>query len=320
MPGGGVSEQSTESVHRSAIDRGVEQYLQHIAVERGLSSNTQSAYRRDLARYVRYLHTLGAVSPEQVTKEAVAGYSQWLHRDAEGAGAQLKAGSVTRMLSAVRSLHKFWFLEGLCATDLSRAVVPPKLPKRLPKALTIGQVELLLGIFVADDPLAIRNRALLEFMYATGARVSEAIAVTVDQVFDTDLVRLIGKGDKERIVPLGSYARAALDEYLVRVRPALATRGRGTPALFLSYRGSPLTRQSAWEILSEAAEKAGLSAHVSPHTLRHSFATHLLSGGADIRVVQELLGHSSVSTTQIYTLVTNDALREVYATSHPRAR
>jgi integrase/recombinase XerD len=173
---------------------------------------------------------------------------------------------------------------------------------------------------MALNPVRVRDRALLELLYATGGRVSEIINLDLDDLIDPTLLRLFGKGGKERVVPVGSYAQRALENYLVRVRPTLASAGRGTPGLFLNQRGSRLSRQSAWQIISTAAELAGLSGHISPHTLRHSFATHLLEGGADVRVVQELLGHSSVATTQIYTLVTVDALREMYATAHPRAR
>ena len=170
------------------------------------------------------------------------------------------------------------------------------------------------------DLVALRDRALLELLYATGARVSEAVGLDVDDVTDGDILRVRGKGSKERIVPIGSYARAAVDAYLTRARPELARRGKASPRLFLGARGAPLSRQSAWLVIQAAAERANLAAHVSPHTLRHSFATHLLQGGADVRVVQELLGHASVATTQIYTHVSVDALRDVYATSHPRAR
>jgi integrase/recombinase XerD len=230
--------------------------------------------------------------------------------------------------SSVRGLHRFLAREGIAPSDPSARLRPPKLPRRLPKALTIDQVERLLDaagpapgeVAGEADLLQIRDRALLELLYATGARVSEAVQLDVDDLSAGDVLRVRGKGAKERIVPVGSYARAALAAYLTRARPELARRGRGTPRLFLGARGAPLSRQSAWLIIQRAAERAALTAHVSPHTLRHSFATHLLQGGADVRVVQELLGHASVATTQIYTHVSVDALRDVYATSHPRAR
>ncbi len=237
----------------------------------------------------------------------------------------LSASSAARAASAVRGLHKFLVLEGIAPADPAREVKPPALPKRLPKALAVDQVDRLLSTVDISGPLGLRDRALLEFLYATGARISEAVGAAVDDLDLSDgAVLLRGKGGKTRVVPIGSYARGALEAYLVRGRPALAAAGRGNPAVFLNARGGRLSRQSAWMILRRAATHADLSVDgphgVSPHTLRHSYATHLLDGGADIRVVQELLGHASVTTTQVYTLVTVDKLREVYATAHPRAR
>ncbi|MBU6348395.1 MAG: tyrosine recombinase, partial [Actinomycetales bacterium] len=229
----------------------------------------------------------------------------------------------------VRGFHAFLAREGVTASDPARAVKPPTPGKRLPKALPFSQVQDLLAAVGADSDgdltiLMLRDRALIELLYGTGARISELIDLVVDDISNlTDelpILRLHGKGDKSRLVPVGSHARKALDDYLVRARPALAIGGKGTPALFLNARGGKLSRQSAWTILQAAAEKAGLADKVSPHTLRHSFATHLLENGADVRVVQELLGHASVTTTQIYTMVTVDQLREVYATAHPRAK
>jgi integrase/recombinase XerD len=232
----------------------------------------------------------------------------------------LAAGSAARTLVAVRGLHKFAVREGAVASDPAVEVRPPAPPKRLPKALPLADVEQILE--AAGSPgttLAKRDRALLEVLYGTGARISEAVGLDVDDLdLETGAARLSGKGGKERIVPVGSYAVRAVGDYLT-VRPALVGAGRGTPALFLNARGGRLSRQSAWTVLRRAAARAGVATDVSPHTLRHSFATHLLDGGADVRVVQELLGHASVTTTQIYTLVTVERLREVYATSHPRA-
>ncbi len=239
------------------------------------------------------------------------------------------SSSLARLQSSVRGLHRFLVREGRVDTDPSSRLRPPKAPQRLPKALTIAQITELLDAAgpapgttdaSAAEPAAVRDRALLELLYATGARVSEIVQLDVDDLAHGDMLRVRGKGDRERVVPVGSYARAALDAYLARVRPALAAKGRATPRLFLGVRGAPLSRQSTWLIIQAAAENAGLTAHVSPHTLRHSFATHLLQGGADVRVVQELLGHASVATTQIYTHVSVDALRDVYAGAHPRAR
>jgi integrase/recombinase XerD len=236
----------------------------------------------------------------------------------------LSPASAARAVSAVRGLHQFAAREGLVAADVARDVKPPAPPKRLPKALAVDQVMRLLAV-PGEDPLGIRDKALLEFLYGTGARISETVGADIDDIdLAGETVTLHGKGGRTRLVPVGSYARAALDAYLVRARPALAAAGHGTPKVFLNARGGPLSRQSAWTILHRAASAAGLPVDgphaVSPHTLRHSYATHLLDGGADVRVVQELLGHASVTTTQVYTLVTVDRLREVYATSHPRAR
>jgi integrase/recombinase XerD len=234
----------------------------------------------------------------------------------------LAASSAGRAVVAVRGLHRFALREGLTAVDPAREVRPPAPARRLPKAIRVDQVEALLAAAGAEaTPLALRDRALLEVLYGTGARISEAVGLDVDDLdLEAGSVRLDGKGGKQRVVPVGSYARSAVEGYLVRARPGLAAAGRGTPALFLNARGGRLSRQSAWAVLQAAVARAGLHVEVSPHTLRHSFATHLLDGGADVRVVQELLGHASVTTTQVYTLVTVDRLREVYATAHPRAR
>jgi integrase/recombinase XerD len=246
-------------------------------------------------------------------------------REGDGDHLPLAASSAGRAVVAVRGLHAFALAEGLTAADPARAVRPPAPPRRLPKAISIGEVEQLLTA-AAGGQAALRNRALLELLYGTGARISEAVGLDVDDLDTvagtvTATVRLNGKGGKQRLVPVGSYARDAVNAYLVRARPALAAaarRGQPSPALFLNARGGRLTRQGAWGALRAAAESAGL-AHISPHVLRHSFATHLLDGGADVRVVQELLGHASVTTTQVYTLITVDKLREVYAVAHPRA-
>jgi len=307
------------------LERAVEIYLRHVALERGLSDHTVAAYRRDLAVYVEWLGARGIDTAEQVTPVLVADFA------AERASAEPPpaSSSLARLQSSVRGLHRFLVREGRVDADPSGRLRPPKAPRRLPKALTITQIDQLLDAAgpapgssdaSAAEPSAVRDRALLELLYATGARVSEIVQLDVDDTAHGDLLRVRGKGDKERVVPVGSYARAAVDAYLTRVRPGLAAKGRATPRLFLGVRGAPLSRQSAWLVIQAASERAGLTAHVSPHTLRHSFATHLLQGGADVRVVQELLGHASVSTTQIYTHVSVDALRDVYATAHPRAR
>ncbi|MBT2498331.1 site-specific tyrosine recombinase XerD [Agromyces sp. ISL-38] len=295
----------------------VDEYLRHLAVERGLARNTITSYRRDLAIYADWLLARGLDGPGAATEQDLADFVRFL-------GAErvppLATSSIARVLSAVRGLHRFLTEEGTIATDVSRDLRPPKLPMRLPKAIPIEDVEALIAAAGGEEVAELRDTALLELLYATGARVSEAVSLNVDDLVDDEVIRLFGKGGKQRIVPLGSYARRAIDAYLVRARPLLSLRGTSTPALFLGLRGRRMSRQSAWSSIHRAAERAGLAASVSPHTLRHSFATHLLEGGADVRVVQELLGHSSVATTQIYTLVTADTLREMYTAAHPRAR
>jgi integrase/recombinase XerD len=295
--------------------------LDHLAVERGVAANTLASYRRDLDRYQSYLHGCGIGELGAVDSAAVSGFLAHL-REGDAEHPPLSASSAARAVVAARGLHRFALREGVIAVDVAHEVRPPAPPRRLPKAIAVEDVERLLDAAgEPGTPLAVRDRALLEVLYGTGARISEAVGLAVDDLDLADRsVLLSGKGGKQRRVPLGSYAAAAVEAYLVRSRPVLAAGGRGVPTLFLNARGGPLSRQSAWTVLRTAAERAGLSAHVSPHTLRHSFATHLMDGGADVRVVQELLGHSSVTTTQIYTLVTVDRLREVYASAHPRAR
>ncbi|KAB1644230.1 site-specific tyrosine recombinase XerD [Gulosibacter chungangensis] len=305
---------------RTALQRVVERYLRYLTIERGLSANSLQAYRRDLDRYTEFLTQQGITEPGGITPEHSRAFIAWLRAPKLEGGLELAASSTGRAASSIRSLHRFMEDEGEVSEDATRDLRSPKLPSRLPKALTVDEVQRLLDAASGDDPQQLRNRALLELLYATGARISEAVSLNVDDVIDRDFVRVLGKGGKQRIVPLGSYAQEALDAYLVRVRPRFAAQGTGSPRLFLGVRGGPLSRQSAGLILQEIADRAELGKSVSPHTLRHSFATHLMQGGADVRVVQELLGHASVSTTQIYTKVTQDALREMYATAHPRAR
>jgi integrase/recombinase XerD len=300
-------------------------------VERGLAANTVESYRRDLRRYASVLAGRGKTGLGEVTPADVAEFLASL-REGDAEHQALAVSSAARAVIAVRGLHAFTVAQGLADTDPAREIPPPSPPRRLPKAITLGEVERLLDAAgpgpddMSADPRLLRDRALLEFLYGTGARISEATGLDIDelQLGDDPVVRLIGKGSKHRVVPMGSYAVRALQAYLVRARPALAAasgRASVSPAVFLNARGGRLTRQGAWGVLHGAAGRAGLSpkTDVSPHTLRHSFATHMLDGGADIRVVQELLGHASVTTTQIYTLITVDRLREVYASSHPRA-
>ena len=309
-----------------ALQAQLQGYLDHLTIERGVAANTLSSYRRDLRRYAKHLSDRGIHDLAKVGEADVSEFLVALRRgDPDSGTAALSAVSAARALVAVRGLHRFAAAEGLAELDVARAVRPPAPGRRLPKSLTIDEVLALLegagGDSPADGPLTLRNRALLELLYSTGSRISEAVGLDVDDI-DTEArsVLLRGKGGKQRLVPVGRPAVQALDAYLVRGRPELARRGRGTPAIFLNVRGGRLSRQSAWQVLHEAAERAGITLGVSPHMLRHSFATHLLEGGADVRVVQELLGHASVTTTQIYTLVTVHALREVWAGAHPRAQ
>ncbi|GAA2176652.1 site-specific tyrosine recombinase XerD [Arthrobacter parietis] len=305
----------------------ISEYLQHMLVERGLSVNTLAAYRRDLLRYHRFLTAAGIESMDTVTRQQVSAFAQGLATGEDGQ-APLSPRSAARTVVAVRGLHRFLALEGTTTADPAEDVHPPTAGQRLPKAISVDDVTRILEAVDTSTPGGLRDRALLEFLYSTGARISEAVGLDVDDVsVDAALdgpavVRLFGKGSKERLVPLGSYAARAIESYLVRARPALAANAserNSAPALFLNLRGGRLSRQSAWTILKAAAERAKVAGEVSPHTLRHSFATHLLQGGADVRVVQELLGHASVTTTQVYTLVTADTLREIYAAAHPRA-
>lgn len=293
----------------------VEIFLNHCAVERGLSKNTIAAYRRDLDKFILFLEGQD-LTVAQATTMQISEFNGFLRQS------QLSESSIARHIVAVRSLYAF-LSKDQGFENVAKDVNPPKIPKRLPKALSIGDIELMIAAY-GEDLAGIRNRALIETLYATGARVTEIIQLNVGDISRTEgntvTVKVRGKGGKERLVPMGKFAQHALDQYLTRARPSMA-HGSQSDALFVNEKqGSRLTRQSAWQIVMKAAEKAGIERDISPHALRHSFATHLLDGGADIRVVQELLGHSSVTTTQIYTLVTIDKLRESYASAHPRSR
>ena len=302
------------------IERAVADYLAHLGIERGLADNTLQSYRRDLRRYGSFLESVGRTDPGQITVQDVADFTAAL-RMGDDEHRPLGTSSVARTVVAIRGFHRFLLREGLVTVDVPDDVKPPRPTSRLPKALPLDESEAIIS--AAGSPgtaLAKRDRALLELLYGTGARISEAVGLDVDDLdLENGSALLRGKGSKQRIVPVGSYAVEAVGDYLAAGRPALAN---GTShGLFLNARGGRLSRQSAWTVLSRAAQRAGIAAEkVSPHTFRHSFATHLLDGGADVRVVQELLGHASVTTTQIYTLVTVEKLREVYATAHPRAR
>lgn len=299
-------------------------YLNHLIIERGLSDNTLAAYRRDLKRYLKYLAQENIVEVNNISVHHVTGFLQALSSGSHHMGT-LADSSVNRILVAARGWHRFMFLENTTETNPAADIKPPKTGQHLPDGLSIDQVTRLLDTPSAETAQGLRDRALMELLYATGARITEAIEldvddiVSIDEAADSIVVRLFGKGSKERIVPLGSYAVAAVNAYLIRGRPQLAAGGKGSPALFLNRFGGRISRQTGWNVIKQAAEDAEITGEISPHTLRHSFATHLLQGGADVRVVQELLGHASVTTTQIYTHVTADTLREVFAYAHPRA-
>lgn len=341
----------------------ISKYLRHLSIERGLSDNSLAAYRRDFARYTDWLAAEGITDLANVAPDTLSAYVATLAGAVrEGSDPPLPAyspASITRMVSTVRGLHRFLFDEGELPDNAGRGVRTPKKGQRLPKAISIEDVQALLEAVSGDDPVSLRDRALLELLYATGARVSEVASIDLDDLYagtggvlgdatgggagrgaggvggsvggdvwgdperalsNGGLMRVTGKGGKTRIVPYGRYAGEALAAYLVRARPQFAARGTGSPALFLGPRGARLSRQSAWLVIRAAADAAELTVEISPHTLRHSFATHLLAGGADVRAVQELLGHSSVTTTQIYTQVTADTLREHFVNAHPRAK
>ncbi|MGB3696974.1 MAG: site-specific tyrosine recombinase XerD [Gordonia sp. (in: high G+C Gram-positive bacteria)] len=305
----------------ATVDSAISRYLDHLVVERGSAVNTVASYRRDLARYRTFLAERGIDEMAGVQENDVRDFLVALRRGDPDRGVPgLADSSVARTLVAARGFHKFCAAEGLTPTDVAHSVRPPKAARRLPKSLPVADVLAILDAAGAGTgPRSLRDAALVELLYSCGARISEVTSLDID---DLDLehraVILRGKGGKERLVPVGGPAIAAIEAYLVRGRPALVKKA--TPAVFLNARGGRLSRQSAWQVLVDAAERAGVDKEVSPHTLRHSFATHLLDGGADVRVVQELLGHSSVTTTQVYTLVTVNTMREVYATAHPRAR
>lgn len=295
-------------------------WLDHLAVEKGASANTVSNYRRDLKRYVKWLSSAGISTLAEVQAQHLEAYIADLRRGFEGQKPLSKA-STSRALIVARGLHKFALFEGVVDVDVAAEVAPPAPAKHLPDALSIEEVTRLIDS-VPDGEAAtavdLRDKALLEMLYGTGARISEVLDLAVDDVADSpEILTVTGKGSKQRLVPLGSHARAAIEIYLVRARPQLS-RGK-SPALFLNTLGKPLSRQSAWAVINQAVQRANLEKKVSPHTLRHSFATHLLQGGADVRTVQELLGHSSVTTTQIYTHVTAESLRQVWRVAHPRA-
>lgn len=300
----------------SNLNAAIANYLNYAAIEKGLSRNTISAYRLDLAKFSQYL-LLEDIALSDVSPECLDNFLATLRGSGESA-----ESSSARVIVTIRNFFKFLSSENKSINPL-KDYSPPAIPKRLPKALLLEEVVRMIEASKSDQSsIALRDTALIEVLYATGGRVSEITSLSLDdisQLGETMTLKLLGKGSKERVVPVGNYARTSLENYLSNSRPNLV-KSSSSSKVFLNTRGNSLSRQSAWEIVASAAERANLSVHVTPHSLRHSFATHLLDGGADIRVVQELLGHSSVTTTQIYTLVTIDKLRESYASAHPRAK
>jgi integrase/recombinase XerD len=298
----------------------IRRFLDFLSVERGLARNTLEAYRRDLSRYSEHLVSRGMQDATEADEAAVAEFVGWLSGTEYAEGRRYRASSVARALAAVRTFHLFLLREGEAKANPAERVARPKVPRTLPRPLSVAEVEAILAVPTDGDIPGMRDRAILEALYGAGIRISELVGLDVDDVdLEEGSVRVLGKGGKERVVPVGRFAVEAVSAYLTRARPALAGPRSGG-ALFLNQRGGRLTRQGTANILKQAAVKSGLSKRVTPHTLRHSFATHLLEGGADIRVVQELLGHATLATTQIYTLVTGERLREEYFAAHPRAR
>ncbi len=304
------------------FENALQSFIDHLTIERGLSLNSISAYRRDLAKFSEFL-TENSLNFESLAEAEVTAFEVSLKKS------NLAITSINRNVSALKSFYKYVAQEFSISNPVN-SVASSKVPRRLPKALTIKEVSSLIDATIREgDPISLRDHAMIELLYGTGARVSEIVGIDINDFAQSEVdgsaittLKLRGKGSKERIVPLGSFAKSALDAYLVRIRPVLLAKSkssRAETALFLNQRGSRLSRQSAWQVISDAADATGLTGKVSPHVFRHSYATHLLDGGADIRVVQELLGHASVTTTQIYTLITIDKVREAYATAHPRA-
>ncbi|HID94811.1 MAG TPA: site-specific tyrosine recombinase XerD [Candidatus Latescibacteria bacterium] len=288
------------------------QFLGYLAIEKGLAKNSIDAYNRDVIRYLRFLEGSGIEHPARASQEDVLGLF-YLLRDLG-----LKSSSISRNLSAIKVFHRFLLTEGLADRDPTEYLESPKLPRNLPVVLNPFEVEKLLEQPDLSTPLGIRDRAMLEFLYATGLRVSELLKVTCSDLYlDDGVVRIFGKGSRERLVPVGNIARGWVQRYIAEVRPTISNQ-RSADVLFLNRRGMPMSRMGFWKILTRYARMAGIGKKISPHTLRHSFATHLLEGGADLRAVQEMLGHADISTTQVYTHVDRDYLKEVHRTFHPR--
>ena len=300
----------TDPRHRSFL---VERFADFLALERGSASRTQEAYGRDVARFVDFAILKGAAAPLDVTPRLLRAFVYHLK------DLGLSPASIRRNVSAVRTYFRFLMGDGHVVRDPSERLETPKRWRTLPEVLTVAEIQKLLAAPSMDDPLYFRDRAMLELAYGAGLRVSEWIGLGLkDILLDDGLVRVFGKGSKERLVPIGRNAIAALAIYIRELRPTLE-QGSGQRALFLNARGKPLSRMGAWKILRKYVKRSGISKRVYPHTLRHSFATHLLEGGADLRAVQEMLGHADISTTQIYTHVDREYLRQVHRRYHPRA-
>jgi integrase/recombinase XerD len=308
-----------------ALARLLAEHDDWLTVERGLAANSLAAYRRDLRRYETYLRAAGATEPAHISEDTVHAYVRHLESLADDDGRRLLAPpSVARAIVAVRSFHKFCAREGFVERDPSEEVGAPRVAQSIPKALDEEEVERLLGAVTGTDPLAQRDRALLEVLYGTGIRISEAVGLDLaDLDLEAGMLRVLGKGNKERVVPLGRSGRRALAAYLRDGRLALrggrVRRLDDADAVVLNARGGRISRQACWAIVRRAGERVALGDRLSPHVLRHSCATHMLDHGADLRVVQELLGHASISTTQVYTKVSPERLRAVYESAHPRA-
>lgn len=314
---------TARKARREPVEASIDRFIDHLAAERGLAANTRTAYRRDLALYAAYLTDQELTNVRGIEAEDVTAFIEDLRGREYADGRRYSAATVARVLAAIRGFHRWLVREGVAASDPSELVESMRIPRALPKSLTLDEIDRLLAAIPAEGEAATRDRAMLETLYAAGLRISELTALDVDDAdLDEGSVRCIGKGSKERVVPIGRPAVEALRSYIADVRPVFARRLKGRPehALFLNQRGRRLTRQGCWKLLKRYAERADLTRRISPHTLRHSFATHLIERGADVRVVQELLGHASVGTTQLYTLTSVEQLREIYLSSHPRAK
>jgi len=290
----------------------ITKYVYYLDVEEGLSSNTIEAYLHNINRYISFLTSKSIDSPAQVKKENVIEFIEYLHRKG------LSQNSISRNFAAVKSYHQFLYRENMSESDPTETVQVSASQRKLPDVLNVEETIKLIETPDSSTPLSIRDRAMLEFAYATGARVTELVSIKLQNIFfDENIVRITGKGSKERIVPLGQVAKERVLDYLNTSRPVLAGDS-SRDVLFLNARGAPLTRMGFWKILRKYVLLSGITKHTSPHTLRHSFATHLLEGGADLRVVQELLGHVYISTTKVYTHIDREYIKEVHRTFHPR--